>query len=134
MGEVLDNSIHEHEHSANRFAVIPTLMRLDADTNYTGKGVTMAFLDSGFYPHPDLVEPTNRILAYKDLIDANTFMDSNTDDKPWQWHGTQTSVVAAGNGRLSEGTYRGLACDAQLVLAKVSDEGRITETSIGHAD
>ena len=130
MGEVLDNSIHEHEHSANRFAVIPTLMRLDADANYTGKGVTMAFLDSGFYPHPDLVEPTNRILAYKDLIDANTYMDSNTDAKPWQWHGTQTSVVAAGNGRLSEGTYRGLACDAQLVLAKVSDEGRITETSI----
>jgi len=48
----------------------------------------------------------------------------------WQWHGTQTSVVAAGNGRLSEGIYRGLACDAQLVLVKVSDQGRITEASI----
>jgi len=57
MGEVLDNSIHEHEHSANRFAVIPTLTRLDADSNYTGKGVTIAFLDSGFYPHPDLSNP-----------------------------------------------------------------------------
>jgi serine protease AprX len=130
MGEVFDNSIHDHEHSPNRFAVIPTLTRLDADSNYTGEGVTIAFLDSGFYPHPDLLEPIGRILGYKDLIDVRGSLDSNTAAEPWQWHGTQTSVVAAGNGRLSDGTYRGIACDARLVLAKVSDQGRITEASI----
>ena len=107
--EILNNSIHEHEHSTNRFAVIPTLARLDADPNYTGKGVTIAFLDSGFYPHPDLVEPTNRILAYKDLEDFNAEILLSTAADTWQWHGTQTSVVASGNGRLSEGTYRGVA-------------------------
>ena len=127
-GEVLDNSIHEHEHSANRFAVIPTTTRLDADSNYTGKGVTVAFLDSGFYPHPDLVEPSNRILAYHDLADVNSLLPKTSES--WHWHGTQTSVVAAGNGRLSEGIYCGLACKAQLVLVKVSDQGRITEESI----
>jgi serine protease AprX len=106
------------------------LTRLDADPNYAEKGVTIAFLDSGFYPHPDLIEPASRILEYKDLIDVNASLDSNAPTESWQWHGTQTSVVAAGNGRLSDGIYRGLACDAQLVLVKVSDKGRITEERI----
>lgn len=121
---------HAHAHTPNRFAVIPTLTRLDADPNYTGKGVTIGFLDSGFYPHPDLVEPVNRVVAYKDLTDANARLDPNAAIESWQWHGTQTSVVAAGNGRLSDGTYRGLACNAELVLVKVSDQGRITEENI----
>jgi serine protease AprX len=130
MEEILDKPTHEHQHAPNRFAVIPTLTRLDADPNYTGKGVTIAFLDSGFYPHPDLVEPVSRILAYKDLTDVNATIDSNAAAESWQWHGTQTSVTAAGNGRLADGIYRGLACDAQLVLVKVSDKGRITEENI----
>jgi len=130
MERLLTTPLHEHQHALNRFAVIPTLTRLDADPNYAGKGVTMAFLDSGFYPHPDLIEPANRILVYKDLTDVNASLDSNAPAESWQWHGTQTSVVAAGNGRLSDGIYRGLACDAQLVLVKVSDMGRITEESI----
>ena len=63
----LNSSTHDHQHSPNRFAVVPTHIRLDADPNYTGKGVTIAFLDSGFYPHADLLEPESRILAYEDL-------------------------------------------------------------------
>jgi serine protease AprX len=46
------------------------------------------------------------------------------------WHGTQTSVAAAGNGQLSDGVYRGLAHESELVLVKVSDGGRITEENI----
>lgn len=130
MEEILATPTHEHQHAPNRFAVIPTLARLDADPNYTGKGVAIAFLDSGFYPHPDLVEPASRILAYKDLTDVSASLDSNAAAESWQWHGTQTSVTAAGNGRLSDGIYRGLACDSQLVLVKVSDKGRITEDNI----
>ncbi len=41
-----------------------------------------------------------------------------------------TSVAAAGNGHLSNGAYRGLASDARVVLVKVSDNGRITESNI----
>ncbi|MCY7375171.1 MAG: hypothetical protein LH472_04275, partial [Pyrinomonadaceae bacterium] len=47
--------------------VLSTPLRLDADERFTGKGVTIAFLDSGFYPHKDLTEPHNRILAYHNL-------------------------------------------------------------------
>ena len=43
--------------------VLSTPLRLDADERFTGRGVTIAFLDSGFYPHVDLTTPKNRILG-----------------------------------------------------------------------
>jgi serine protease AprX len=126
----MNSRSHNHEHAPNRFAVIPTAARLNADPRYTGKGVTIAFLDSGFYPHPDLTRRKNRILAYKDLIGERASLTANVPTESWQWHGTQTSVAAAGNGHLCEGVYRGLACESQLVLVKVSERGRITEEKI----
>lgn len=130
MKELTNSVTHDHQHSLNRFAVIPTYLRLDADPGYTGKGVTIAFLDSGFYPHPDLLEPTDRIIAYKDLAGERPSIRPDDPAESWQWHGTQTSVVAAGSGRLSAGVYRGLASGAALVLVKVSEKGRITEENI----
>lgn len=121
----MDSSDHNHQHTPNRFGVIPTSLRLNASPEYTGKGVTMAFLDSGFFPHPDLVTPVNRVVAYEDLA-----RESWSSIEPWQWHGTQTTVAAAGNGQLSNGVYRGLAHEAELVLVKVSERGRITEQNI----
>ena len=123
-------SSHNHQHAPNRFAVIPTAARLNVDPLYTGKGVTIAFLDSGFYPHADLVGPTNRIVAYHDLTGERASLTPSGLSESWQWHGTQTSVVAAGNGHLCEGIYRGLAYESQLVLVKVSERGRITEDNI----
>jgi len=41
-----------------------------------------------------------------------------------------TSVVAAGNGHLSEGFYRGIAPDAGLVLVKIGRTGRIPDEHI----
>ena len=35
---------------------------------YTGKGVGVAVIDTGVAPHPDLVEPSNRIIAFKDYV------------------------------------------------------------------
>ncbi len=121
---------HNHLHIQNRFAVIPTAIRLNADPQYTGSGVTIAFLDSGFYPHPDLTEPNNRILAFADMNQPGASLYPAEPPQDWHWHGTQTSVVAAGNGFLSDGTYRGIACDAQVVLVKVGAEGRINEQDI----
>src|ERR1043166_2399752 len=125
----MDSSNHNHQHSPNRFGVIPTAVRLNANAEYTARGVTMAFLDSGFYPHPDLVTPVNRVVAYEDLTGERRGLSTETVES-WQWHGTQTSVAGAGNGRLSNGVYRGLAHEAKLVLVKVSERGRITEEKI----
>src|SRR5919198_6309395 len=101
----MELSNHDHQHTPNRFSVIPTPVRLNANPEYSGKGVTLAFLDSGFFPHPDLVTPVNRIVAYEDLTGERRDF-SNERVESWQWHGTQTSVAAAGNGQLSNGVYR----------------------------
>jgi serine protease AprX len=121
---------HEHSHARNRFAVIPTPVRLDALKRYRGHGVTIAFLDSGFYPHPDLVSPVNRILAYHDVTGEEPLLDASRPAQGWQWHGTQVSVTAAGNGFLSDGVYRGLASESSVVLVKVGSRGRITEENM----
>ena len=108
--------------------VLPTWLRLGADERFTGRGVTIAFLDSGFYQHPDLTTPQSRILVYHNIVPRGTGTLESVD--PASWHGMMTSVVAAGNGALSGGFFRGLAPDANVVLVKVSKSGHIPEKNI----
>jgi serine protease AprX len=124
------------------FGALPTPLRLHADPRFAGRGLTLALLDSGFYPHPDLISPSNRIRAWVDAgvesLEAREFGPTETPQWPgwdagsdWQWHGLMTSVAAAGNGYLSHGLYRGLAPEAELVLVSVREpSGRITNQSI----
>jgi len=108
--------------------VLSTPLRLDADDRFTGRGVTIAFLDSGFYPHPDLVTPKNRVLAYHSIVEDDKTKFHEPDVA--SWHGMMTSVVAAGNGSLSNGFYRGIAPDANVVLVKLAKSGKISEHAI----
>ena len=110
--------------------VLPTPLRLDVDARFTGRDVTIAFLDSGFYSHPDLTKPFDRIVAYKNIFVQGQDADVLEAPDVASWHGMMTSVVAAGNGYLSEGFYRGIASDANLVLVKIGKTGRIPETNI----
>ncbi|MBK6725144.1 MAG: S8 family serine peptidase [Acidobacteria bacterium] len=107
--------------------VLSTPLRLDADDRFTGKGVTIAFLDSGFYPHVDL---KNRILGYRNMLHEDGDTSSLFEPDVASWHGMMTSVVAAGNGSLSNGFYRGIAPDAEVVLVKLARTGRITDQNI----
>jgi len=118
------------------FIVIPTGLRINADPRFTGNGVTICFIDSGFYSHPDLIATKNRI---KNIVDITNQSESSQVSLPTgggdleraSWHGTMTSVVCAGDGYLSNGLYKGIACDAELVLLKVQDEnGHITTENI----
>jgi serine protease AprX len=108
--------------------VLPTWLRLGADERFKGRGVTVAFLDSGFYQHPDLTTPESRILAYHNVAPRGTGTLESIDVA--SWHGMMTSVVAAGNGALSGGFFRGLAPDCTVVLVKVSKSGHIPERNI----
>lgn len=110
---------------------LPTPLRLDADERFRGRNVTIAFLDSGFYAHEDLTQPVNRIVAYHSIftpVDDDAALLQTTDAA--SWHGMMTSVVAAGNGHLSDGLYRSIAPEAKVVLVKIGKTGRIPESNI----
>lgn len=83
---------------------------------YTGKGVTVAVIDTGVYAHADLTEPTNRIVAFKDFV--------NDREEPYDdnGHGTHCAGDAAGNAYRSDGKYIGPAPEASVVGVKVLDE------------
>lgn len=132
--ELFDRARRQIESHARVFEqndfVLPTPLRMDADERFTGRGVTIAFLDSGFYAHPDLTRPTNRILAYHSIFAAEGDETSLETNDVASWHGMMTSVVAAGNGGLAEGFYRGIASGANVVLVKIGRTGRISEDEI----
>jgi serine protease AprX len=113
-----------------RLNLLPTLERVSASKKYTGRGVVMAFVDSGFYPHPEL---TGRVLLHVDASTNRVVEEPPDSFEPndMSWHGQMTSVIAAGDGRLSRGKYRGIARDAQLVLIRVSTpRGQVKERDI----
>jgi serine protease AprX len=114
--------------------VLSLLERLDADRDLTGRGVVLALVDSGFYPHPDLMRPERRLLVYVDAARAEPLADDFLTGRPASWHGTMTTCVAAGNGYLSGGRYRGLASEARVVLIKCTDErSAVRARHVAHA-
>ena len=127
------------------FGALPTPLRMRADPRFTGRGVTIAVVNAGFYPHPDLTLPTNRIRAMVDAGAGHTMVETfqsneqprwrgwDTDDAT-RWHGLMTTSAAAGNGFASRGLYRGIAPDAELVLIRARDaDGRVSSDSIARA-
>ena len=108
----------------------PVATRLVTDTRFTGRGVTIAFLDSGFYAHPDLTATRHRIKAHHDVTTGVTLKRAVPRPDVSSWHGMMTSVVCAGDGSLSGGRYRGLASEADLVLVKVGTSARIRHEDI----
>lgn len=111
--------------------VSPSLVRLNAARQAAGRGVTIAVVDAGFYPHPDLIFPTCRILAHHDFSVDEEPLDGRTE--AGNWHGTMTSVIAAGNGFLGQGLYRGPAYLSNLVLLKVGENLSIRPHNIAKA-
>jgi serine protease AprX len=113
-----------------RMTLLSTVERVGALPQYTGRGVVMAFVDSGFYPHPEIA---GRVLVHVDASTNHVFEQAPDAYEPsdLSWHGQMTSVIAAGDGRNSDGKYCGIASEAQLVLVKVSTpRGQIKERDI----
>jgi serine protease AprX len=120
--------------SADDFIILPTPLRLDADARYTGKGVTICFIDSGFYFHDDLIKTRNRIKKAIDITNPSAGEDFFKHPQPSAWHVTMTTVVCAGDGYCSNGLYKGIAPEAELVLLKVQNSSnRITTEAISKA-
>lgn len=113
--------------------VLSTPMRLQTWPHVTGRGVTVGFVDAGFFDHPDLVEPVDRVVARVDArFDPPRLVERFAEPVPAAFHGLMTTAVCAGNGSRSDGRYRGLAPEARLVLVRVGDpeSGTIGEAEI----
>ena len=80
--------------------------------SYTGKGVGVAVLDTGIFPHMDF---RNRIHAFADFV---TYKSMPYDDNG---HGTHVAGILAGDGTASMGKYKGVAPGCGLVALKVLD-------------
>ncbi len=126
----------------------------------TGKGILVACVDSGIdYSHPDFSnqDGSTRILRLWDQsipgnppkgyvigteytseqINAALAAETKTErerivpSRDLSGHGTGVMGIAAGNGRASEGIYRGVAYESDLIVVKlgVSQEGGFPRTT-----
>ncbi|WP_329428144.1 S8 family serine peptidase [Streptosporangium sp. NBC_01495] len=83
----------------------------------TGKGITVAVLDSGYDPdHPDL----------KGVVAQERNFSEDSDIRDTLGHGTHVASTVAGAGE----KYRGVAPDAKLAIGKVGDASGLTESAI----
>lgn len=126
----------------------------------TGKGILVACVDSGIdYSHPDFSnqDGSTRILRLWDQsipgnppkgyvigteytseqINAALAAETKAErerivpSRDLSGHGTGVMGIAAGNGRASEGIYRGVAYESDLIVVKlgVSQEGGFPRTT-----
>lgn len=79
---------------------------------YTGKGIGVAVLDTGIYPHIDF---GNRIWSFFDFL---SYKKLPYDDNG---HGTHVAGILAGDGTASGGKYRGIAPGCGITSLKVLD-------------
>jgi serine protease AprX len=87
-------------------------IHLRSTTKYTGKGITIGVVDSGVYPHPDIINPQSKIVKFIDLINELKYpYDDNG-------HGTFISGLMCGNGYCSKGMYKGIAEDSKIYMIK----------------
>ncbi|HEX3560829.1 MAG TPA: S8 family serine peptidase [Pyrinomonadaceae bacterium] len=84
-------------------------------TKIDGKGIGIAILDSGIYAaHEEFLgrDGKSRIIYSKD------FTGENRTDDPYG-HGTHVAGLAAGNGQVAGGMYKGIAPDANIINLRV---------------
>lgn len=85
----------------------------------TGKNICVGLIDSGIYPHPDLLYPNNNIKKFLDLI--NNYKYPYDDNG----HGTFISGIICSSGLSSKGMYRGIAPQSSIYCVKAfSSNGR----------
>lgn len=118
-----DTNIMAQMDVARKVVNAPSTVKIGTRNGHSGKGVTVAIIDTGVYPHQDFIKPTNRLLGQKDFIhDYPTPYDDNG-------HGTHVAGIIGGNGRQSDGKYTGIAPEVAMISLKALDETGKGKTS-----
>ncbi len=95
------------------------------NTNLSGQGVTIAFIDTGINSHLDFKICKNRIIKFCDFVNGS---DKNYDDNG---HGTFVAGVACGSGILSNKKYAGIAPNCNIISLKaLNGKGEATAVTI----
>lgn len=87
-------------------------VNLSKNLKFTGRNVCIGLIDSGVYPHPDLLSPFKKIKNFIDLINGFNYpYDDNG-------HGTFISGLISGGGINSKGMYKGIAPNSSIYCIK----------------
>ena len=113
-----------NNHGDHYFATVTGAAELHRH-GVTGRGVTVAVLDSGLWEHPALTNNTEgqpRVAARYDAIAGRTVEEAFDESG----HGTHMTSVLAHSGATSyagnpTGSYKGVAPDATIVAVKAFD-------------
>ena len=82
----------------------------------SGKGITIAYIDTGIHSHLDFKLIRDRVVFFKDFIsDKNSMYDDNG-------HGTFVTGVGSGSGYLSGGKFSGIAPCSNIISLKALDK------------
>ncbi|WP_224283968.1 S8 family serine peptidase, partial [Streptomyces sp. LS1784] len=92
-------------------------------SGWTGKGVKVAVLDSGIdRGHPDVAGSLGETSDFTGAAGAPVTADPDG-------HGTHVASIVAGTGAASDGRFKGVAPDAELLVGRVlNDEGNGQES------
>lgn len=106
----------ENTHITMQMDTARKTVKADFEHNYTGKDIGIAILDTGIDLLEDFTKPRNRIIAFKDFINnrARPYDDNG--------HGTHVSGICGGNGFKSNGKYKGIAINSNLIGVKILNE------------
>ena len=103
----------------------------------TGNGILVAVIDSGInVSHKDFRNPdgTTRLLYLDDQVTGKTYGEQEINEilsgemrpdgltgplSDRSGHGTAVAGIAAGNGRASDGLYRGAAYESELIIVRL---------------
>ncbi len=105
---VTDNELQAYLFNMRQVAVDKSL--------YSGKGVNVAILDTGFYrEHPDFSQRE---------IEGKSFIEGETWDLDGHGHGTHSAGIATGNISLENNLRYGVAKESNIFIGKVlADSG-----------
>lgn len=84
--------------------------------NLSGAGVGIGLIDSGIFPHPDLISPSNKIELFEDLI--NEFHYPYDDNG----HGTSIAGILCSSGLSSNNIHKGICSKSKLYCYKAFDK------------
>lgn len=85
-------------------------------SNLSGSGIGIGIVDSGVYPHKDLISPQNKISLFEDLINE---LQYPYDDNG---HGTSVSGILCSSGFSSNNMYKGICPKSKLYCYKAFDK------------